>query len=175
MLQSPLTLSSEHWSPILSVRCLLWSEGTEGRYSSRYLLGGIRSTSLFGWYICVCILLVPWYVKSLCFWGVCGFLWSGFGRLFKGREWTCICVCLKGYVLVYVRWDWGKVTVGCCFYQEGRLIDWPDKVDSWLSQVGWDFIWRPPRGISAFGRCLCCELEIFCYAHACVHTHTQCW
>ena len=174
MLQAPPILGSEHLSPILSVRCLLGREGTEGRYGSRYLLvelgalvylGGIF-VSGFCWCHGMCL-------KSLCFWGVCGFLWSGFGRLFKGCEWTWICVCLKGYVLVYVKWDWGKVTVGYCFYQEGRLIDWWDKVDSSLSQVGWDFIWRPPRGISPFGRCLCCELEIFCHTNTHTHTHTH--
>ena len=38
MLQAPPILGSEHLSPILSVRCLLGREGTEGRYGSRYLL-----------------------------------------------------------------------------------------------------------------------------------------
>ena len=94
--------------------------------------------SVFCWCHGVCL-------KIIYFWGVCGFLWSGFGRLFKGREWACVCVCPKGCVLVSVRWDWGEVTVWCSFFQEGRLIDWWNKVDSSPSQVDWDFIWRTPK------------------------------
>lgn len=61
-----------------------------------YLLGGIRSTGLFGWCICVYFVgvMVCVFEDHVLLGGV-ELVWGGFRGLLEGRGWACVCVCLK--------------------------------------------------------------------------------